>query len=402
MIRSPSVWTVMVALLGTHLAGMGVFIAVPVLAPAIAAEAGIPAALAGVHTALVYGGGLVSGPLAGAFIHRYGGIRVLQAGLAVCAVSVALAILAHPIALAVSALACGIGHGPVTPAGSHLLAQKAPPNRRALIFSLKQCGVPAGSMLIAAITPVIGIGFGWRAGILTVAVLLAAMALMLQPLRAPLDAERNRSAAIGSPRAAWGAALGSLATLRTAPVLRRMTIMSALYGISQFCFSSFFVVFQVEALGVPLTEAGFRLALAQAAGVVGRVAWGLVADRVGAAPVLRGLGIAAAASGLALLLSGPGWPGFVLTLAGMGMGATAIGWNGVFLAETARLAEPGKVGATTAAAGFVFGVCMLVGPPLFTLMVQASGGYALGFGFCVATALLGASLIRGAGTVAKA
>ena len=32
----------------------------------------------------------------------------------------------------------------------------------------------------------------------------------------------------------------------------------------------FFVVFQVEALGVPLTEAGFRLALAQGAGVVGR------------------------------------------------------------------------------------------------------------------------------------
>lgn len=391
----------MLALLGTHLAGMGVFIAVPVLAPAIAAEAGIPAALAGVHTALVYGGALVSGPLAGAFIHRFGGIRVLQAGLTICSLSVAFAVLAHPVALGVSALACGIGHGPVTPAGSHLLAQRAPPNRRALIFSLKQCGVPAGSMLIAAITPVIALAFGWRAGILAVAALLAATALMLQPLRGTLDAERDRAASIRNLRAIWTAALGSLAILRTAPVLRRMTVMSALYGISQFCFSSFFVVFQVEALGVPLTEAGFRLAIAQGAGVVGRVVWGVVADRAGAAPVLRGLGLATAASGLALLLSGPGWPGFVLTLAGMGMGATAIGWNGVFLAETARLAPAGQVGATTAAAGFVFGACMLVGPPAFTLMVQASGGYALGFGFCVATALLGASLIRGTGAVAK-
>ncbi len=391
----------MLALLGTHLAGMGVFIAVPVLAPAIAAEAGIPAALAGVHTALVYGGALVSGPLAGAFIHRFGGIRVLQAGLTICSLSVAFAVLAHPVALGVSALACGIGHGPVTPAGSHLLAQRAPPNRRALIFSLKQCGVPAGSMLIAAITPVIALAFGWRAGILAVAALLAATALMLQPLRGTLDAERNRAASIRNLRAIWTAALGSLAILRTAPVLRRMTVMSALYGISQFCFSSFFVVFQVEALGVPLTEAGFRLAIAQGAGVAGRVVWGVVADRAGAAPVLRGLGLATAASGLALLLPGPGWPGFVLTLAGMGMGATAIGWNGVFLAETARLAPAGQVGATTAAAGFVFGACMLVGPPAFTLMVQASGGYALGFGFCVATALLGASLIRGTGAVAK-
>ncbi|MEO3475040.1 MFS transporter [Roseomonas sp. CAU 1739] len=401
MIHSPSVWTVMLALLGVHLAGMGVFLAVPVLAPAIAAEAGIPAALAGVHTALVYGGALVSGPLTGAFIHRFGGIRVLQAGLVVCGAALSISILAHPAALAVSALACGMGHGPVTPAGSHLLAQKAPANRRSLIFSLKQCGVPAGSMLIAAVTPLIAAAFGWRAGILAVAVLLISMAVALQPLRRPLDAERDRSARLGNLRTAWATALSSLAILREVPVLRRVTLMSALYGVSQFCFSSFFVVFQVEALGVPLTEAGFRLALAQGAGVVGRIGWGLLADRAGARPVLTGLGLATAASGLALLLSGPDWPGLVVTLAGMAMGATAIGWNGVFLAETARLAPPGRVGATTAAAGFVFGACMLVGPPAFSALVQASGGYALGFGLCAATALVGATLIHGARTVAK-
>lgn len=392
----------MMALLGAHLAGMGIFLAVPVLAPAIAAETGIPAALAGVHTALVYAGALVSGPLTGAFIHRYGGIRVLQAGLTVCGAAVALATIGHPVALALSALLGGVGHGPVTPAGSHLLASRAPPNRRALIFSLKQCGVPAGAMLVAALTPLIAAVGGWRAGVLAVAAVLVAMALVLQPLRAQLDAERDRTARLGSPGAAWRAALGSLAILRDVPVLRRMTFMSALYGISQFCFSSFFVVFQVEALGVPLTEAGFRLALAQAAGVAGRVLWGLVADRTGARPVLVGLGLAAAASGAVLLLAGPSWPGIVVTLAGMGMGATAIGWNGVFLAETARLAPTGRVGAATAATGFVFGACMLAGPPLFSAMVQASGGYALGFGFCAATALLGAALVRGARAGARA
>jgi hypothetical protein len=131
------------------------------------------------------------------------------------------------------------------------------------------------------------------------------------------------------------------------------------------------------------------------------VLWGLVADRAGAAPVLTGLGLGAAASGAALLLAGPDWPGVLVTLAGMGMGATAIGWNGVFLAETARLAPAGQVGAATAAAGFVFGACMLVGPPAFTALVQASGGYGWGFGLCVATALLGAVLARGGRAVAK-
>ena len=108
-----------------------------------------------------------------------------------------------------------------------------------------------------------------------------------------------------------------------------------------------------------------------------------------------------AQAGLALLLAGPGWPGLLVTLAGMVMGATAIGWNGVFLAETARLAPAGQVGATTAATGFVFGACMLVGPPAFSALVQASGGYGLGFGLCAATALLGAALVHGSRTVAK-
>ena len=163
-------------------------------------------------------------------------------------------------------------------------------------------------------------------------------------------------------------------------------------SIFQFCFSSFFVVFQVASLGASLTEAGLRLAFAQAAGVAGRVLWGVVADRTGAALVFAGLGIGAAVAGLALLLAGPGWPGFVIILAGMLMGATAIGWNGVFLAEMARLAPAGQVGATTAAAGFVFGLSMLVAPPFFSLLVDLTGGYAAGFALCVITALIGAAL----------
>ena len=48
--RGPSIWLVMLALLGTHLAGMGAFLTLPVLAPPIAAELGIPASLAGFNT----------------------------------------------------------------------------------------------------------------------------------------------------------------------------------------------------------------------------------------------------------------------------------------------------------------------------------------------------------------
>jgi hypothetical protein len=58
----------------------------------------------------------------------------------------------------------------------------------------------------------------------------------------------------------------------------------------------------------------------------------------------------------------------------------------------ARLAPAGQVGGTTAAAGFVFGLSMLVAPPFFSLLVDLSGGYEAGFALCVITALIGAAL----------
>ncbi|WP_270939344.1 MFS transporter, partial [Falsiroseomonas oryzae] len=165
----PSLITLMLALLAAHLAGMGAFLTVPVLAPAIAAETGLPASLAGLHTALVYAGALVTGPLTGPLIRRHGGVRVLQAGLLLMGVGIALAALGSPWALALSALVAGMGHGPVTPAGSHLIASRTPPRRRALVFSLKQAGVPGGAMLVAAAAPAIALAAGWQAGVLAMA-----------------------------------------------------------------------------------------------------------------------------------------------------------------------------------------------------------------------------------------
>jgi MFS family permease len=394
MPTTPAVPVVMLALLGTHLAGMGAFLAVPVLATVIAAETGLPASLTGLHTALVYAGAMLSGPLTGELLRRWGGIRLLQLGLLTVAGALLLATLGSPLALALSALLAGLGHGPVTPAGSHLLAAHTPPHRRSLIFSLKQCGVPAGAMLVAAVVPAVGAAAGWRAGILVAAGVAALTALAIQPLREALDADRDRNRRGGAVRAGFRAVTGSLGLLRRDGNLRALTFASALFGVSQFCFFTFFVVWQVEALGTPLAEAGLRLALAQAAGIAGRILWGLAADHAGARPVLITVGLGAAAAGAALALAGPGWPGIAVLGAGLAMGFTAVGWNGALLAETARLAPAGQVGTATAALGFVFAACMLVAPPAFSVLVGLTGGYQAGFALCAATALLGSLALR--------
>lgn len=389
----PSLTVLMLALLATHLAGMGAFLTVPVLAPAIAAETGLAASLVGLHTALVYAGALLTGPLTGPLIQRFGAVRVLQLGMLLVGAGIALAALGQVWALVLSAFVAGMGHGPVTPGGSHLLAGRTPPRRRALVFSLKQAGVPVGAMLIAAIAPLIALFAGWRAGVLAIAATAIVVAIALQPLRAALDAGRDPRAGGAGLGALWRGAAGSLGLLRTDAALRRLTVMSCGYGVAQFCFITFFVAFQVTQLGTPLAEAGLRLALAQAAGVAGRIAWALIADRVGARLPLLACGIGAAVAALALAAAGPGWPVALVVLAGIVMGATAVGWNGVMLAEAARIAPEGQVGGATAAVSFAFALTMLVAPPAFSVLVGLTGGYAAGFLLCVLAALGGAAAI---------
>lgn len=396
-VPSPSLWTIMVALLAAHLAGMGAFLTVPVLAPAMAAETGVPASLAGFHTALVYLGALFSGPFTGPLIRRWGGVRMLQVCMLAVGVGIAIAALGHPVALVASALVAGLGHGPLTPGGSHLIAAHTPPRRRALVFSLKQAGVPLGAMVVAALAPAIALLAGWRISILCMAAIAFVVAIAIQPLRAGLDQGRDPAAGGGT---GFGGLLresgASIAMLRRDGELARLSAMACGYGVAQFCFSTFFVAFQVASLGVPLGQAGLHLALAQAAGVAGRIGWALLADRWGARPVLVACGIGAGVAGTVLAAAGIGWPILVVTLAGVLMGATAIGWNGIMLAEAARLAPPGQVGAATSALSFTFSVTMLVAPPTFSLLVAATGGYEAGFAMCVAAVLAGAWPIKGA------
>ncbi|WP_439579021.1 MFS transporter [Elioraea sp.] len=384
----PSVVTVLLALLAVHLAGMGAFLAVPVLAPLIGASAGLPPSLAGLHTSIVYAGTLVSGPLTGALILRYGAVRLLQVSLVVIAFGLALATIGPAWALALSALVCGVGHGPLTPAGSQVLHARAPARRRSLIFGLKQTGVPAGAAMIGVSAPLLAVTIGWRGAILAVVVFGMAVAAGLQPLRREMDRDADPA-----QRISWRGALDSIRLFRTAPPLRAITIAASSFGIGQFCFSSFFVVFQVEALGYDLVAAGVNLALAQLAGVVGRVGWGVVADRLAPAPVLRFLGAAIAASSMTLAVATPAWPPTAVAAAGIAMGATAIGWNGVLLGEAARLAPAGQAGAATAMLGVVFALVMLAAPSAFSLLVQATGGYAAGFGLCAAAGIVGALVL---------
>jgi len=87
---------------------------------------------------------------------------------------------------------------------------------------------------------------------------------------------------------------------------------------------------------------------------------------------------ALATSSLMLLPTAP--PGFLLAVLMFVFGATASGWNGVYLAEVARQAPPGAVSkATSGTLAFTF-LGVMVGAPLFGFLVSGHGGFPMAFG----------------------
>jgi MFS family permease len=75
----------------------------------------------------------------------------------------------------------------------------------------------------------------------------------------------------------------------------------------------------------------------------------------------------------------PGWSYPAIWLTIILFGATAIGWNGIYLAETARLAPEGQVGMATGGTLFFTFLGVAVGPPIFAAIVASTGSYPLGF-----------------------
>ncbi len=127
-------------------------------------------------------------------------------------------------------------------------------------------------------------------------------------------------------------------------------------------------------------NAGLLLAAAQVSGVLGRIVWGALTDRYGNPQRMLGyLGLGMTAGALLAAGFSPAWPLPAVLGVCVLFGAAALGWNGVFLAEVARVATPAHAGVATGGCLFFTFLGILVGLPLFAAIVQVTGSYPLAF-----------------------
>lgn len=373
--------------------GVAVF---PVIAPELAAELALDPSLIGYQVSLIYGVAMVGSPFLNLMIPKWGACRTTQVGLAFAAGSMLLALVPNIVALIAASMLLGLSLSVMTPASAHLLFRFSPPENRNFIFSLKQTGVPLAWVVMALVAPGVTLAFGWRWSLVVVCAAAAVTLVAMERVRERWDDDRDpRSAAIQNPFA-------GLTVLWRHPVLRRLAMSGLCLTFVQLCLGTFTVVMLVEEAHYSLVAAGFVLSLVQAAGAAGRILWGWMGDRTGdSLRVLIVMTVMASACSLVTALVSPQWPAAAVAVLFIVFGASAVGWNGVYLAEIARRSPRGQIGAAAGGAVAWTFCGILIGPAAFTTAYKGAGSYAYTFGLLALVSGAALALLIAAAQIAR-
>ncbi len=211
-----------------------------------------------------------------------------------------------------------------------------------------------------------------------------------------LDAERERDRAVPLSAFVSPATLAiPFRAMALAPALPRLTFIGFALATTQGCLLGFYVTFLVADVGVSLTAAGVAFAVMQGTGFAGRILIGWLADHVGSA--MRTLiALAVGSTGAALLLAATAvdWPWWAVLSSAGAAGLAVTSWNGIYLAEIARVAPPGRVGDATSGASILTFIGYVLGPAAFAGIVNYTGSYRITFAIAAALPLIAVIVLR--------
>ena len=356
----------------------------PVMMPVIAEDLGINPAYIGAYSGILSASAVLMAMAAGGFIERLGAWRVCQVALVLAGIGMFVAMPGFLILFAIAAVLVSPAPGMSTPASSHVLAGQCTPKQAPFYFSIKQTGVPAGGLLAGILVPFLALNLGWQGALMVTGVLYIAVGLLLQPFRGAFDVDRHPG-----HRSFLADAKQTLKLITSDGRLRELVVAAFTFVGLQSCFDTFFTAYLVNGLGHPLTIAGTVFAVGQGVAIFTRILWGTMAGRI-ATPrqVLAGLGLAMAASAVGVGLFAPAWPILTIGIVAVLYTATAFSWHGVLLAEVARLAPPGRVGATTGGLLVFIMASSTLYPLALGAIVGLTGSYGAGYMIAAVPALL--------------
>jgi len=276
----------------------------------------------------------------------------------------------------------GMANSPLYPATSKAVMDWVPQRSRGLGMGIKQTGSMLAGVVAAATLPAIGTAYSWRIGVLAI----VAMILITSLVFAMFYREKPRPN--GERRSSTA---GSVFFIFKDRSLIALTVWGTVLMGLQFVIISQVSLFLVQGVHLSAVAAGGLVSVVLLASAVGRVAWGAISDTILGGRhlvALFALGIAASIAAATLGFVSDRTPLIMLTALAIALGATAMGWMGLFTVAIAEVTGTERSGTALGTVNTVLRIGMVSSPPLFGLLVDMSGSYTLAWGSAAAVALV--------------
>jgi ACS family hexuronate transporter-like MFS transporter len=356
-------------------------------------------------SALAYGPTLI---VAGWLADRFGARRFLVAGTFVAGICVVLMFFASSYAMLFDLLVLsGLGCGFIQPSAIRAVMLWFPPRERATAIGFNQTAINVSGVIGGLTLPALAFALGWQycflvVGLVALVICGACFVLYRDPpgslLRLPAD-DTGLPSLLAEPGTACQAEVPATGKnvdshwRQSVQVLKCrdiwvLCVAGLFFGAVEFAAIAHMVLYLQKEYLLGTVAAGGLLAFCQLSGAAAKPGSGFVSDRLlrgrrRPALVVMSLGAAGACVALAGLGRGDRWLVYPCLAV---LGATAIGWGGLYGTIAGEIGGRRNVGFATGISTAAVNLGIIAGPPLFGVVVDRTGSYGLAWTLLAAAA----------------
>jgi MFS family permease len=379
-------WQILIAALTVQITISVVTQGFPALVPFARLDLHLSRAAAGLFATIQNLGTMIALLPAGWAVDVLGERRVLVAGGIATGVLAVIAAFAPSFAVLLPILiVIGFAGATPTPAGSSAIIGAFTPRNRGFVMSIRQTGIPIGGAIAALLLPFIAAATNWREALVVAGALAIAGAIVGGLLMG------RRDEVARAPSTSVGQSYRGVATRNATYV----GIAAIFLTLGQFVLVSYIALYLIEDWHLSVGLGSLFLVAANVGGAAGRMLWGTISDRVfgGARRMPLIVVSLVAAGGFVVLAALPTTtPALLAVLVVLVLGATVIGWNGVYVTLLSEIAPPEMRGRSVAYGMTLSQVGIFGGPVAFGFLVDVTRSYQLGW-IAVAAALVLAAIL---------
>ncbi|WP_240377997.1 MFS transporter [Bacillus piscicola] len=377
---------VLVAFVGRSIAPLGVF---------IGASLSLSNAQIGMLPAALFLGQIAVAIPSGALVDRFGS-RALLLGLSLCLglSFIAASFSSSFLLVLLFFMIGGFGYGAMHPTSSIGILNWFERRKRGTAMGIKQMGVTAGSALAALLLVPLSAAIGWRPVILGAASLLVAAGLLSYVRYQDTAAVKRETKGKKKPGTSErrGAAFFQMVKNRALVFVSSGAIG---FNIAQTSLNTYVIIYANQVLGMSIAAAAVLLVVSEVGGSIGRVAWGVISDRLfhgNRMILLMMIALISAACAVVMALFQPGVPFIAVAALIFVFGLCVSGFNGLWMNAATEVVPAKQAGISSGFSVSVGSLGMVVGPPLFGLTTDMTGAFTAGW-FALAAVLVLTALL---------